>query len=153
MAHVLFYFVLSICVCAWTWPYIHSSWLGSISCYSEGHMIILLLCLSPEFFLIFWISLMFLHMELFRKKWAANSVCAAIIWVDSIYAREYYIANGVWMLQNQQQGRRRSRGTWALPNSNGGGGAWHPGKHGEATNRKNPPGGYVLWVNNPLLPN
>ena len=96
-----------------------------------------------NFLLIFWISLLFLRMELLRKKWAANDVYAAIIWVDSIYAREYYIANGVWMLQNQQQGRR-SRGTWALPNSNGGGGAWHPGKHGEATNRKNPPGGFTF---------
>ena len=106
-----------------------------------------------NFFLIFWISLMFLHMELFRKKWAANSVCAAIIWVDSIYAREYYIANGVWMLQNNNRGGGGVGASECYQTATGEVGCGTQGSTGKQLTTIIPVTGYVPWVISHLLPN
>ena len=102
-----------------------------------------LFCCSvyPLNFLIFWISLMFLHMELFRKKWAANSVCAAIIWVDNIYAREYYISNGVWMLQNNNRAGGGVGASECYQTATREVGCGTQRSAGEATNHNNPADG------------
>ena len=146
MAHIAFYFVLSICECAWTWPYVsNSSWLAVYPAIQKATWLCCCSIYPLNFFFIFWTFLMFLYHGNVRKKWDANGICVEIIWVDRIYAREYFTANYIWILRNN---RGERRGT--LPNSNEGGGVWNPGKQ---QSTKIPLGGYVPWVNDPLVPN
>ena len=102
---VSFYFVLSIWIFAWTWPYVSHSF--QLAVYLAIVKATWSYCCSvyPLIFLIFWIFLMFLHMKLFRKWWAASkwflfwNYIAKNVLIKSKYIL-YYIENGVWMMQN-----------------------------------------------------